>query len=74
MVGIIFSEIIKDFEKTFIQDFLSFLGSGCIAKANAFGIPEILFIEVSLRLVVASDARSYDRIEVVLIKGYFSSK
>ncbi len=74
MVAVIFFQIIKDLQKSLVQYLFGLLSSGGIAKANAFRIPEKLFIKMPLRLAVASDACSHDRVEVVFTKGYFSSK
>jgi hypothetical protein len=74
MIGIVFSQIVEDFQEAFVQNFLSLFGGVGIAQAYTFGIPEELLVEMSLCLVIAGNARCYDRIEVVFIEGYFSSK
>jgi hypothetical protein len=74
MVTIIFFQIVKHLQKPLIQYLLSFLGCSCVAKADAFRISEKLFIKMPLSLVITCNASSNDCIEVVLVKGYFSSK
>lgn len=74
MIGIVFTQIIKDLQEPLIQNFFRLFGRGCVAQTNTLRIAEKLFIKMSLRLVIASNARSNDCIKVVLVKRYFSSE
>ena len=66
-VCIVLMQVLKHFQKAFIEHFPGFFRRGRITKANAFGIPEKLFEQRPLSLRILHPA-GFDDTEQVIVR------